>query len=104
VPTIKNLGKSKVPSYTRGFTHKRAAKEEQYHTTRWRNLSKLFRSQNPLCVSCLSNHLVVAAQHVDHIRPISEGGAMWNIENLQSLCISCHNRKSAKERIKEAKE
>jgi 5-methylcytosine-specific restriction protein A len=37
-------------------------------------------------------------QELDHIKPIRLGGEMYDIENLQSLCKSCHGRKSAKER------
>ena len=38
------------------------------------------------------------AQMVDHVRPINEGGAALDLENLQSLCHACHNRKSGRER------
>jgi 5-methylcytosine-specific restriction endonuclease McrA len=34
---------------------------------------------------------------VDHITPLADGGAPFDHENLQPLCASCHNRKSAME-------
>lgn len=34
---------------------------------------------------------------VDHIQPIRFGGAALDMENLQSLCWSCHSAKSVKE-------
>jgi 5-methylcytosine-specific restriction endonuclease McrA len=34
---------------------------------------------------------------VDHIKPIKNGGDLMAMDNLQSLCVSCHNRKKAKE-------
>jgi 5-methylcytosine-specific restriction enzyme A len=33
----------------------------------------------------------------DHITPVRLGGDFWDINNLQGLCASCHNSKSAKE-------
>ena len=37
------------------------------------------------------------ANVVDHIKPITEGGAELNVNNLQSLCTMHHNQKSARE-------
>ena len=34
---------------------------------------------------------------VDHRVPVSQGGAVWDPSNLQTLCFSCHARKSAEE-------
>ena len=36
---------------------------------------------------------------VDHIKPISIGGDRLHQSNLQTLCNSCHNKKSAKESV-----
>ena len=33
----------------------------------------------------------------DHINPIKDGGERFDWANLQGLCISCHNRKTAGE-------
>ena len=38
---------------------------------------------------------VRAAKHVDHIVDIADGGAMYDLDNLQPLCIPCHSRKTA---------
>ena len=34
----------------------------------------------------------------DHIVPIRRGGAVWDLDNLQALCVNCHIRKSVGER------
>ena len=34
----------------------------------------------------------------DHVRPISQGGARYDVENGQTLCIACHARKTLRER------
>ncbi len=33
----------------------------------------------------------------DHIIEIEDGGQIWNIDNLQSLCAKCDRVKTAKE-------
>lgn len=68
-----------------------------YNTRRWRRLSRKFRQENPICMAENCNFL---ADDVDHINPITEGGAMWSEKNFQALCKSCHAIKSAKDREK----
>lgn len=41
--------------------------------------------------------MTIAAVVVDHVVPIKDGGARFDWVNLQSLCVSCHNRKTATE-------
>ena len=37
---------------------------------------------------------------IDHIVPIEYGGAALNLDNLQGLCRSCHNKKTAQDEEK----
>jgi len=67
--------------------------EERYWSSDWRKLRKVWIRENPICVKC-----EWPANVVDHIRPVTDGGGFYDINNLQSLCTSCHNRKSAKEK------
>ena len=46
---------------------------------------------NPLCQRCEEEGKVVAAQLVHHIVPIKEGGAPYELGNLQSICYAHHN-------------
>lgn len=62
----------------------------------WRKRRNQFIRQHPLCVHCLANGKATLAKEVDHILPLSQGGT-HDESNLQSLCKSCHSRKSAKE-------
>lgn len=68
-----------------------------YQSTKWRKLRKSYIAANPLCVFCLERGEHVAANIVDHITPINQGGAPLSESNLQSLCHKCHNKKSGRE-------
>lgn len=68
-----------------------------YQSSAWQNLKKLKLATNPLCEECQRNGKLVPAKMVDHIVPIKQGGEPLAINNLQSLCWSCHSRKSVKE-------
>jgi 5-methylcytosine-specific restriction endonuclease McrA len=35
--------------------------------------------------------------HADHVLPIAEGGARYEVANGQCLCSSCHSRKTVRE-------
>ncbi|MGG1483500.1 HNH endonuclease signature motif containing protein [Peribacillus castrilensis] len=83
----------------RQYKQQRTDKKEQdfYSSTRWRRVRAKKMANNPLCEICLSNGLLTGADMVDHIKPIKQGGALLDMSNLQSLCNSCHRRKTAKE-------
>ena len=68
-----------------------------YNSPRWRELRKRKLSISPLCEECKKNGTFVKATMVDHITPIKQGGEAFDINNLQSLCWSCHSRKSVQE-------
>lgn len=68
-----------------------------YNSWPWRKFAKRFRLNNPLCVECEKKDLAIPAKVVDHIVTINAGGARLDEANCQSLCESCHNRKSAGE-------
>lgn len=70
-----------------------------YNSTRWRALSKHQLTIQPLCQECLKNNRFIKAQIADHIVPIKNGGEKYDIDNLQSLCLSCHNKKTSKEKL-----
>ncbi|WP_458451680.1 HNH endonuclease signature motif containing protein [Alistipes finegoldii] len=68
-----------------------------YRSSRWRRLRLQKLNAEPLCEECRRGGVVTPATVVDHIVPINEGGAPMDMENLQSLCAKCHNRKSGAE-------
>ena len=69
----------------------------EYSRVRWRKLRALWISGNPLCIHCELEGRTKEADVVDHIKPVKQNGKMYDINNLQSLCHSCHNRKTYEE-------
>lgn len=72
-------------------TYKRPSAYRRGYDAKWQKLSKWFLQQNPWCVLCGN-----PADHTDHIIPLSKGGGN-ELTNLQSLCHSCHSKKTVKE-------
>lgn len=69
-----------------------------YNSSAWRNLAKLQLQRQPLCEDCLKNGRVRKASIADHIIPIRQDPTRkLDRNNLQSLCHSCHNKKTAGE-------
>lgn len=87
--------KKSKPKFKSQYTSDELAKE--YNTPRWRKLSRMHKAHYPLCVECLKINQYSPVAVSDHINPVSEGGDMWDWDNLQSLCTSCHQRKTANE-------
>tara|TARA_R100001594_G_C4044329_1_gene263827 strand:- start:62 stop:418 length:357 start_codon:yes stop_codon:yes gene_type:complete len=79
-----------------------------YNSRRWRALRNMFYKYNPLCKMCRDEkNKTTEGKCVDHIKPVSEGGAFYEWKNLQTLCNSCHAKKTIREvnkRIKQKKE
>lgn len=78
-----------APSADRSEYHR--ANNYFYSSARWRGFRLWFLRRSPLCVGADCNQ---PATQVDHITPIFEGGARFSAENCQSLCTSCHSKKT----------
>jgi len=78
-------------------------KFEQFYQTRgWRDLSKMFKDRNPLCIRCTEEGKTTYAAVADHIIELREDWDRrldWN--NLDPLCHKHHNKKT--KRRKEAR-
>ncbi len=66
-----------------------------YNSTRWRRLRAEYIKHHPLCIECNRNNIIKEAEVVDHIKEIADGGSIWNVNNLQSLCDKHHRIKTA---------
>jgi len=71
-----------------------------YGNMAWRRLRRIKLNANPLCeihLAMIPQQLVVASQ-VDHIIPVKMKPELRLVyENLQSLCETCHSKKTREE-------
>ena len=70
------------------------AARRQYRTLRWEQLrAQVLRESRYTCANCGQVQL---ALEVDHItKPGADQAAFWNRANLQALCRTCHQQKTA---------
>jgi 5-methylcytosine-specific restriction endonuclease McrA len=62
-----------------------------YKSQRWRAVRQAARRRDDwACVQCGARGRV----EVDHITPLRDGGAPFDLGNLQCLCPACHARKT----------
>lgn len=67
-----------------------------YNTAAWRNLRKAKLASEPLCRPCTLRGFTVEAVAVDHVVAINRGGDPFPaFEGLMSMCVRCHNEKTA---------
>jgi 5-methylcytosine-specific restriction protein A len=71
-----------------------------YSCSAWIKLRNYKRLLNPICESCEKLGLIIPFNTIDHIIPITEGGAALDLANLQTLCKQCHAIKTGKETSK----
>jgi 5-methylcytosine-specific restriction endonuclease McrA len=64
-----------------------------YTSLRWRKTRALKLANNPLCESCRSRGMYVAATMVHHSKGLGECHEhALDMDTLVSLCTACHNR------------
>ena len=57
----------------------------------WRRIRDRYAASHPLCEMCLKAGRLTPVQEVHHILPVSQGGT-HAMDNLMSLCQSCHTK------------
>lgn len=68
-----------------------------YSSPEWLKVKRRQLLEEPFCRECLKKGIYTKATMVDHIKPIKQGGDWYDPSNLQSLCWSCHSKKSIEE-------
>lgn len=82
-----------------GFEGKESNKGKIYAQNRWTAISRRWRTSNPICITHGCNVVCLdKAGSTDHIIAVSQGGAGYDKRNFQTMCHTCHNRKSNLER------
>ena len=86
-------------AHTKDYNNSRSKENSKiYHSTKWRKLRIQQLSKYPLCINFDTCHNV--ATIADHVVEVKDGGKHYSLDNLQSMCLSCHNAKTARERFK----
>ena len=84
------------------YDRARGSSSARGYDRHWSRVRLAHLRSEPLCRICASYGNVTAAELVDHIQPINDGGAVLDDANLQSLCGRCHARKTADDLAKRA--
>lgn len=106
MPTLNNkskqrpwLVKSKAFDKTNKLNNEPTLDVEYYNSNAWRKLAKQHKIIQPVCVICKRNGYIKETKVSDHIKPSRLFPELKeDINNLQGLCITHHNKKSNIER------
>ena len=85
------------------YAHHYHQGKQIYNSNQWKKLRRIYADQQPLCEHCLKFDIITPLAVVDHVVEIEDGGEPFDINSLQSLCHSCHNKKTGVERKKRKK-
>lgn len=73
--------------------------ENFYRLAKWKRVRDRYRKEHPYCEICENEGRgPIAMKIVDHKVEIEDGGSLYDFDNLQSLCMECHNRKTFKKK------
>ncbi len=100
--TLVESGQSRCPIHksvmSSKYDRRRGTSTERGYGVRWRRLRTWFLNAHPLCAECQRQGKLIPAALVDHIIPHrGDSALLYDPANLQSLCTTCHNRKTATE-------
>lgn len=76
--------------------YQRAPALKKRYGRSWKRVRDRFLAEHPLCEKCARLGRITPAQEVHHIQPLSQGGTN-DVDNLMSLCTSCHSEITARE-------
>jgi 5-methylcytosine-specific restriction endonuclease McrA len=74
------------------------ARKHFYDSAAWDAAREAKRRRDPYCQMCAAMGIITPVAHIDHWIPIALGGDRLADENLVSLCLPCHSRKTLCER------
>lgn len=77
------------------YKDNRPSRSARGYDEHWMKLRRMVLAQEPLCRSCMTQGRHTAANEVDHMDGNVRNNA-WS--NMQSLCKSCHSKKTVRDR------
>lgn len=98
-PKLQVLDTRRVPTMQAGSWRTEGMTSTQRgYGYKWQKAREQFLRENPLCVVCQAEGLVVVATVVDHIVPHrGDQSLFWRRTNWQSLCSTHHSRDKQRE-------
>jgi len=91
------------PTPKRKYDHHYHNGKNIYKSSRWVKLRAAKIALNPLCEHCERYGIIKPGNTIDHIIEVEDGGEVWEMSNLATLCHSCHNTKTGKEATKRSR-
>ena len=91
--------RGRCPAHTQSKNAARGTTKERGYAGTWKALRLMvLRRDMYVCQECLRREgRTERAVDVDHIIAMSAGGAARDMNNLESLCRACHNKKTRAE-------
>lgn len=84
---------AKRKEFTKKACKDRPTSAQRGYDYKWQKTSKLYLKLHPICVKCGA-----PATEVDHIIPHKgDPKLMWDVNNYQALCHTCHSKKTYSE-------
>lgn len=97
---IRLTPKAKPPDKTNWSDLDKFTLSRTYSSVTWRKLRRSILLNEPLCRLCKQKGIIKQATIIDHIVPYKTTDEFFDYDNLQPLCVQCHNAKSGKEKRK----
>lgn len=90
----------KKNNYKRNYSNageNRKQRQELYNMKEWKELSRTYKMEHPLCEMCLKNDVITPTAHVHHVMSFMVGRndeekitLLLDKGNLMALCVDCH--------------
>lgn len=95
VPSGATYCKTHCEKFGIPYTGRRLGSSQRGYGYKWRKVRADYLRRNPVCVKCMEQGRYTIATVVDHIIPHrGDPVLMWDENNWQALCKSCHDRKT----------
>lgn len=92
-------GVAHCPAHAKQANKRTSGSTDPFYQSRaWKNLRTAFIAANPLCRACEEIGRTEPGYIVDHIvERADDASRELDWDNLQTLCLSCHSRKTRRE-------
>lgn len=94
-PNLVNAGEKYCKEHSKMKPKDNRSAFQRGYTKKWQKESKEYLMAHPFCEECRRHGILRTADVVDHIKPHhGDSKSFWDKDNWQSLCKSCHDKKT----------